>query len=114
MTSPHQIIQNAIDNVLMKPPLFPEGPEVRLERLQFDAHFFWDISDSNRGKIGLARKGTETGKLGTFQADLVVSAWSRIGKGVQLFASRCRHKITSNRQKLTPNNRSAMAARLDL
>jgi hypothetical protein len=102
MTSSHQIVKDAVDDLLVKAPLLTEGPEVELHGFQLEAEIVRNITDTNGSKIGLACARANTGELGTFQTNLVVPSWSGIGKCLKLLTRRRRHNgiLTPIRKKI--------------
>lgn len=80
-----EIIHDPVGNGLVEVTFIPEGPEVELERLQFDAQPVRHIGEREGREVRLTGLWTEAGKLGARHLDLVVAPGFRIGKRFELF-----------------------------
>jgi hypothetical protein len=86
MARTHEIIENLIDNRLVKSAFVAIRPKVEFKRLQLDAERRRNIADADCGEIRLARSRTDTSKLRAFHVDFIVSLRARVREGFQLFA----------------------------
>lgn len=59
----NQIVENLIGQMLVKNALITEGPIIKFQRLRFYYARTWNITNGQRGKIGLARSRAKTGEL---------------------------------------------------
>jgi len=67
MNRRHQVVQDAVDDGLVKGTLVAVRPQVQLPRLELDAKLVGHVLDANRGEIGLTGLGTKAGELGVSQ-----------------------------------------------
>src|SRR6185369_846896 len=95
----HKIVENLIDNRLVKSPLIAIGPKIKFQGFELDAELVGNVINSNSGEIGLAGAGTKTGKLRTLHVDLIVAFRVRIGKAFEIFACCGRHRSILARRK---------------
>ena len=79
----HKIVQNSISDRFGKGSCIPEGVEIELKRLTFDALHFWSVANGDDGEVGLTCDGAEGGEFWGGKGDLVRAVGFRIGKGFQ-------------------------------
>ncbi len=82
-----QVVQNAIDHVLVEDAYIAVGLKVILEALQFEAEFVGDVFDLNRPEVGLAGFGTDGGKFRRDVLDGVIALRMRIVERFNIFHS---------------------------
>ena len=91
MAGAHEIIENLIDNRLVKCAFITIGPKIQFERFQLDAQRLRNITDADGGEIRLAGSRTDASELRTFHVDFIVSLGTGVREGFQLFARLSRH-----------------------
>jgi len=67
MNRRHQVVQDAVDDGLVKGTLVAVRPQVQLPRLELDAKLVGHVLDANRGEIGLTGLGTKQVNSGVSQ-----------------------------------------------
>ena len=77
-----QIVEDLIGHGFMKRALVAVGPHIELEGFEFDAKLIGHVGNANRGEVGLAGPGADTGKLGALHIDFKVALRPRVGKGL--------------------------------
>src|SRR5438105_4310046 len=76
----HQIVQDLIDDGLVKNPLVSIRKIIELEAFHLDTQLVWHITNRDRRKIRLAGDGTEAGEFGEDEFDDVVAVFAGIGE----------------------------------
>lgn len=75
-----QVIQYLVNDVLVENPFVPERPDVKFKGLRLDDLLVRHIADTNRCKIRLTGRRTNTGKFIRFELHQVISAGRMIGE----------------------------------
>ena len=78
-----EVVEDHVDAILVEIALIPEAEEIELERFALDHPLIRDVTDRDRGKIGLSGHGAEGGELRTIKGDPVVAPRVLVGKGFQ-------------------------------
>ncbi len=78
-----QIVKNAIGHCLMEAALVAERPDVKLEALEFDAGFFRNIVENQRGEVRLAGLRAQAGEFRDLHVDLEVALRRRVGESFE-------------------------------
>lgn len=78
----NQIVENLIGQMLMENTLVTEGPIVEFQRLGFHNAWPWNVTNRQRGKIGLTCSRAKTGELRGGKLDHIRAPLVAIGKGL--------------------------------
>lgn len=84
----NDVLQDAIDDFLVKGLMIAKRGEVKFERLGLDAHLIGDVADLNARGIGLSRHRTERRKFGKIEMHPVVVLWAAVGERFQFCLGR--------------------------
>ncbi len=84
----HEIVEQAINDVLVENPLVAVALQIEFEGLQLHAQLRWCVGEGDGAEIRLARLGTEARELRTDDLDGVIAAGVLVGKGFQLRGGR--------------------------
>jgi len=76
----NEVIQNAVDNLLVEGGVVAVGREVVLEALRFNACFSGAVSDGEMAAIGLSRDRAESAKLMRVEHDGVGALRAAVGE----------------------------------
>jgi len=79
-----QVVEDAVDDLLVEGGEISEGGKVEFERLRFHAGFARDVTDHDVGGIGLAGDGAERGEFRAIKVDPEASAGAAIREGLEL------------------------------
>ena len=81
MADPHQVIQDAIDDLFVEGVNVAVGGEIKLERFGLDALLVRDVINQDFSKVGLTRHGAKRSKFRAMNANPVIAAavgvWKR-------------------------------------
>ena len=91
MNRSYEIVQDAVDDGLVKGAFVAVRPQVQLPRLELDAEPIGHVLDANRGEIGLTRLGTKARELMRLETDEVVSVRLRVGEAIKGLGWRAAH-----------------------
>jgi uncharacterized repeat protein (TIGR01451 family) len=83
---PHQIVEDAVGDVLVEVAFLAERPHVQLEALQFDAALVRDVVQIQGGEVRLAGLRAQAGEFGDFHVDVVIPIRLGVVEGFQGFA----------------------------
>lgn len=80
-----EVDQYLVGDSFVEGAFFTEGPDIHLQRLEFDAGFIGNVFDFERSKVWLASFWTQASKFGNSDADGVIALRLWIIKDFQLF-----------------------------
>src|SRR2546428_8072917 len=87
----HEVVEDAIGDVLVEGALLPERPQVELERFQLDEVLVGHVADANGGEVRLPRHRAQAGELRDRHGDLVVAVRMRVGHHLEPLRGLRRH-----------------------
>jgi hypothetical protein len=76
----HKVIQEAVNQMLVKNTFIPEALEIKLQGLELDAPFCGRVGKRNSSEIRLSGLWAEAGEFGTDDFNHVFPAWILIWK----------------------------------
>src|SRR5688572_271969 len=68
-----EIVENLIDDILVKHALRAKRPEIELQRLELDAQLVGYIADPNGAKVRLSGTRANTSEFRTLHMDFIVA-----------------------------------------
>ena len=80
-----EVLHDDVDAVLVEAAMIAEREQIELEALAFHHSFVRQIVDADLGKVGLARYGAKSGKLGAVEAHPIVVFGMFVFKRLQNF-----------------------------
>ena len=81
LTGGDQIVEDPVGHGLVKRAFIAVGPQIELERFEFETDLVRHVGDADGGEVGLAGPGADASKLGTLHIDFKIALRPRIGKG---------------------------------
>ena len=88
----YKVIQDAVCDIFVEDALVAKFLQIKLETLQFDAHFSGNVAKDQCPKVGLTGFGANRCELGAGNLDLVLSVGKTILENLELVLKRSGHR----------------------
>ena len=83
ITCAYEIVEDDIDDMLVKDLHFAKRIDIELQTFQFNAALVWRVLQTNRGKVWKIREGTNASELGDVELDFDLATGKLVSEGVE-------------------------------
>jgi len=91
----HEVLENYVDDMLVKDLHVSKGIDVKLETLQLDATFVGNILEADRGEIRKVGEGADGRELSDFEIDFYLPAGKLVSESFERKTDSARLAVSS-------------------